>query len=176
MHRHLSSKSTARPSKRVRYASLVTRVGIVTVLSVAAGLAFAQASQPVESSVFTHRVQVDDGPQSGAINDNWKYITNPPAAPVAASTPAAGDGQRHGRGGGRGGGGGGGGGGMGGRGMKGTSNASNDTSNTAASMPMPSNAAMLPGTGNYAPTGSAGANPPSAPGPDTASSPHADNP
>lgn len=140
--------------KKVPYSGVLARVGVMTSLCLAAVAAFAQASQPVESSVFTHHVQVDDGPESGAINDNWKYITSPPAKPVAASAPTAGDGQRHGRGGGRGGGG------MGGHGMKGMSNASNDTSN-----PPPSN-----------PATNAPAAPGAMPGAEAASSPHADTP
>ncbi|WP_413193467.1 hypothetical protein [Pararobbsia alpina] len=95
---------------------------LIVAMSGATSLCFAQASQPVESSVFTHRAAVDDGPESGAINDNWKFITSPPAKPVAASAPPAGDSPRHGRGGGRG---------SGGRGMRGTSSASSDGSNGA---------------------------------------------
>ncbi|RKP58713.1 hypothetical protein [Pararobbsia silviterrae] len=107
----------------------------------AASSAFAQASEPVQSSVFTHRVTVDDGPQSGAINDNWKFITNPPAKPVAASDPAADSGKHgHGRGSGSG----------GGRGTRGTSSASNDSaaSAPAGTPPMaPPDAAPAPNAG-----------------------------
>jgi hypothetical protein len=58
---------------------------------------FAQSSAPVTSSVFTHQATDDTGGESGAINDNWKFITNPPARPVAASEPAPSNGARHGK-------------------------------------------------------------------------------
>jgi hypothetical protein len=59
--------------------------------------AFAQSSAPVTSSVLVHPATEDAGGQSAAINDNWKFITNPPAHPVAASEPASSGGGRHGR-------------------------------------------------------------------------------
>jgi hypothetical protein len=76
--------------------------------SMLASPVFAQSSAPVTSSVFVHPATEDTGGQSAAINDNWKFITNPPAHPVAASEPASSSGAhqgRHGRGGGAGGGG-----------------------------------------------------------------------
>lgn len=119
----------------VRLSQLATLVASIG----AASLAYGQASAPVQSSVFTHPVNVDDGPESGSINDNWKFITHPPAAPVVASDTSPSPGQRHGRGGGRGGQGGG----HGGRGM---TNASNDN----AASP---NAASDPGAGSNVHTG-----------------------
>jgi hypothetical protein len=73
---------------------------VASVLLLCAPVVFAQASAPVTSSVFTHSVTDDSGNQAGAINDNWKFITSPPAHPVAASDPAQDHGSRRGGGGG----------------------------------------------------------------------------
>ncbi|HTJ94325.1 MAG TPA: hypothetical protein VL424_14620, partial [Pararobbsia sp.] len=133
-----------------RHVPFAVSIGVAVALGSPASLALAQASEPVTSSVFTHRIQIDDGPESNTINNNWSFITNPPAKPVAASEPDISTGQRHGRGGGRGG--------AGGHGTRGTNSASGDGSNgttNATSNSMPN------GTGNDAPAAA----------PSTASSP-----
>ncbi|VWC58234.1 hypothetical protein BLA18110_00639 [Burkholderia lata] len=116
---------TARPTVRDT-ASLVR----IAALSAAAAAtmstmppAFAQASEPVTSSVFVHR-SYDTG--NSAINENFQYIAHPPIRPVATSAPPVTRGAHRGR-----------------RGQTGTTNSAgatgggaNNGSNSAA-MPLP---------------------------------------
>ncbi|MBN3839398.1 hypothetical protein [Burkholderia sp. Ac-20349] len=81
--------------------------------------AFAQASEPVASSVFVHR-SYDTG--NSAINDNFQYIAHPPIRPVAASAPPVARGAHRGR-----------------RGQTGTTNSAGATGSGAnsAAIPLP---------------------------------------
>ncbi|WP_152601708.1 hypothetical protein [Burkholderia paludis] len=88
---------TARPT--VRDAGSLVRIAALSAATAAATMfvmpaAFAQASEPVTSSVFVHR-SYDTG--NSAINDNFQYITHPPVRPVAASAPTATHGGHRGR-------------------------------------------------------------------------------
>jgi hypothetical protein len=91
------------PDRRSMFArtagSCMIAAGAVFLL---AAPAFAQSSAPVTSSVFVHPATADTGGESGAINDNWRFITNPPAHAVAASEAAPSSGSHHGKHGGRG--------------------------------------------------------------------------
>ncbi len=117
--------------------------------------AFAQSSAPVTSSVFVHPATEDTGGQSAAINDNWKFITNPPAHPVAASEPASSSDSHHGRHGRGGGGAGGGGGHMGGMGSMG-----NTDDTVAAPAGSPSNS---PANSSFNSPAGSSTNPPAVP-------------
>ncbi|WP_423382082.1 hypothetical protein [Burkholderia sp. LMG 32019] len=113
---------TDRPTVRdagslVRIAALSAATAAAMVSAVPA--AFAQASEPVTSSVFVHR-SYDTG--NSAINENFQYIAHPPIRPVAASAPPVAHGAHRGR-----------------RGQAGTTNSAGATgggSNSAA-VPLP---------------------------------------
>jgi hypothetical protein len=95
---------------------------------------FAQSSAPVTSSVFVHPAIEDTGGESAAINDNWKFITSPPAHPVAASEPSPSNGSRRGKR---------------GRGMSGSGGSGDTgTASTGASSSLPSNMPLSPPTGS----------------------------
>jgi hypothetical protein len=104
---------------------------------------FAQSSAPVTSSVFVHPATEDTGGESAAINDNWKFITNPPAHPVAASEPPPSGGSHRGKRG-RGMSGSGGSSGAGGAGGSGDTG----SASTGASSGLPSNMPPSPPTGS----------------------------
>ncbi|VWC34704.1 hypothetical protein BLA23254_06562 [Burkholderia lata] len=113
---------TVRPT--VRDTGSLVRIAALSAAAAAALVsamprAFAQASEPVTSSVFVHRAY-DTG--NGAINDNFQYIAHPPIRPVAASAPPVARGAHRGR-----------------RGQTGTTNSAGATgsgSNSAA-IPLP---------------------------------------
>ncbi|VWM08960.1 hypothetical protein BLA6992_03262 [Burkholderia lata] len=113
---------TVRPT--VRDAGSLVRIAALSAAAVAATVsamppAFAQASEPVTSSVFVHR-SYDTG--NSAINENFQYIAHPPIQPVAASAPPVARGAHRGR-----------------RGQTGTTNSAGATgsgSNSAA-IPLP---------------------------------------
>jgi uncharacterized membrane protein YgcG len=105
---------------------------------------FAQSSAPVTSSVFVHPATEDTGGESAAINDNWKFITNPPAHPVAASEPSSSGGSHRGkRGRGMSGSGG-----SGGSGSSSGGSGDTGTASTGASSGLPSNMPPSPPTGS----------------------------
>ena len=98
---------------------------------------FAQSSAPVTSSVFVHPATQDTGGESAAINDNWRFITSPPAQPLAASEPSPPNGSHRGKR---------------GRGMGGSGSAggTGDTgaASTATSNGLPSNMPLTPPPGS----------------------------